>query len=185
MITKLSFACGLFVISLFQMGFTAGDHTEGTSISPLQQVFLLKQLKPELARIGILCDLRQHPELPDRLARISAQLGVKVIIKDTHRLKNVLKNFKYLVYKQAVEVVWIFPDKVLIHPSAMRYLIKEAVSARVLLIAPDSDMVKKGATLFAEKNANQIKVHLNSKAMELLGLDITPQLMSSAVVLVK
>ena len=185
MITKLCFACGLIAISLFQIGLNAGDSTEGTAVSPMQQVFLIKQLKPELARIGILCDLSQRPELPDRLQRISAQLGVKIIIKDTHRLKNVLKNFKFLVYNQAAEVVWIFPDKVLIHPSARRYLIKEAVSARVLLIAPDSDMVEKGATLFVEKNADQIKVHLNSKAMELLGLDITPQLMSSAEVLVK
>ncbi len=185
MITKLSLACVLFIISLHHMGFTAGDHAERSIISPLQQVYLLKQLKPELKKIGILSDLSQRPELPDRLARISAQLGVKIVIKDTRELKNVLKNFKFLVYSQMVEVVWIFPDQVLIHPSARRYMIKEAVSARVLLIAPDSDMVKKGATLFAEKNANQIKVHLNSKAMELLGLDVTPQLMSSAVVLLK
>ncbi|MDQ7054704.1 MAG: hypothetical protein Q9P14_18115 [candidate division KSB1 bacterium] len=133
------------------MGFTVGDHSERAPISPLQQVFLLKQLKPQLTKIGILCDLSQHPELPDRLARVGAQLDVKIVIKDTRQLKNVLKNFKFLVYRQAVEVVWIFPDKVLIHPSASRYLIKEAVSARVLLIAPDSDMVKKGATPLRRK----------------------------------
>ncbi len=177
--------CSLVIISLSATGWSAGDRVNKIRLTPLQQVFILKQLNPQIRKIGILCDLSKRGDLPERLARISAQLQVKIIIKDTPELKNVLKNFRYLVNVQGAEVVWIFPDPALTHPSARRYLIKEAVSSRVMLIAPDSEMVQKGATLFAEKSADQIKVHVNSKAMQLLGLDITPQLTSTAVVLVK
>ncbi len=160
----------------------AGDKDRGGAITPLQQVFLIQQLHPHIKQIGILCDLSQHPKLAQRLARIGAQIGVRIIIRDTKDLRNVSKNFKYLAEVERVDAVWIFPDAVLDHPSARKYLIKEAVMDKILLIAPDREMVRKGATFFAEKQGGQVMIFVNSKALELLGLKISEELSSTAQV---
>ncbi len=149
-------------------------------LTPLQQVFLLKQIKPDLERIGILCNLQSRPDLPKTLKRISAQLKVKIVIYDTRKKQNLARNFKSLVKKDQVDAVWVFPDDVLSYKAAGQYLIKQAVTSRIILVTHDPELVKKGATLSARLENGEMKVYINQKAAELLGLNPGEELTGSA-----
>ena len=172
---KKKWLLGLLIASLaFPLKYgVAGDRVTVANLSPMQQIFLIKKLKSNIKKIGILCNLSQHPGLKQKLARIGGQLGIRMVIANTPDLLSVSKNFKHLVNQAKVEAIWVFPDGALNQALAKKYLVKEAILSKVMLIASDPDMVKKGATICAQKGDDQIRIFLNKKAVALLGLNIS------------
>ncbi|RMD96428.1 MAG: hypothetical protein D6814_11400 [Calditrichaeota bacterium] len=151
----------------------AGDRVTVAKLSTMQQIFLIKELKSGIKKIGILCNVSQHPGLKQKLARIGAQLGISMIIENTPDLLSVSKNFKHLVNQMKVEAIWVFPDGALNQEVAKKYLVKEAILSKVMLVTSDPEWVKKGATICAQKGNDQIRIFLNKKAVTLLGLEIS------------
>ena len=166
----------LVLCSIFAVSGVAGDRVEVARLTPAQQLYVVKQVYPQTQKVGILCNLKKHANVPDRLARISAQLGIKVFIKNTTSLIEIARNFKHLVKHKEVDVIWVLPDEALIVPSSRKYLIKNAIMTKVFLVAPDAEMVQKGATFYAEKANEQIRLHVNRKTLEILAIQLPEEL---------
>ncbi len=171
-----------FLFAGLQAGLLTGQEAGSAikQLSPLQQVYLLKQIKPDIKRIGILCNLENRAALPKTLSRISAQFKIKIILYDTRKKQNLAKNFKALVKKEKADAIWVFPDEVLNYKSATQYLIKQAVTSKIILVTHDPEQVKKGATLAARIENGDMKVYINQKAADMLGLHPGEQLSNSA-----
>ena len=161
----------------------ANDDDKPSNVSPLQHIYLLKQIKPDIKQVGVLCELGKHPKLKKKLERVGAQMQLKIVLIDTKKLLDVSKNFKRLAAKMKVDAVWIFPDEALIDKKSQQYLVKQAVLNKVILISPIQSMVKKGATLYTFKEDAGLKIYYNQNAITHLQLTIPESLTQIAEVI--
>lgn len=169
---KRYFLAIVLLFSVSQTALVAGDKVEVSGLTQLQQIYILQQLMPKIQQVGILCDLHQHPKLEEAMKRVSALRSIKVVIADTKELSSVAKNFRELVSNRKVDIVWVFPDEPFKNSSAMSYLIKEAVLAKVMLVVEDQDLVDKGATISSVKVNDVVQVFINKKSADLLSLNV-------------
>lgn len=167
--TALLFAC----VALLSSQVHAGE------LTAMQQVYIVKQLKPDIKSIGVLCNLEKHPELTNKLSRIAAQMSVKIYLFDTKEILSVSKNFKRMRRKK-VDAIWVFPDEVLTQKIVADYLIRESVLAKIILMANDPAWVKKGATLCARSEEGEIRLYINEKAIGIMSLNLEEELKKAA-----
>lgn len=181
---KLKFILPICLIfSIFSGLANAGDNVSVTQITAMQQLYLLKQVKPDLSKLGILCQLEKHPDLVEQLKRAGANLQIMVFVTDTYDLRLIAKNFKHLVSSKQIEALWVLDDPIFHSQNAKEYLVKESVLAKILFATSDPELVKRGATLCAQKADKRIIVFLNKKSLGLLGLEVPESLNQMAEII--
>lgn len=181
----LVFILSLGVIGVLATRLAAGDNAAMGDLTPMQQLYLLKQLKPDISKVGILCELDKHPDLAESLQRAGTNLSLKIYINDTKDLREIARNFRTLVIDKQVEAIWVFSDEVLASKNALDYIIKEAVLSRIILIMNDPETISRGATLCAQKADNRIRLNLNQKSSEIFGLKPSETLAQMADIIYK
>ena len=179
----------LFLISFCaipgsQSVFARSDAQDTKEASFLQQVFILKQLKPELKKIAVLCEIKQHKGLKAKLGRLKKQAQVEFVLYNIKKLPDVAKHAKNATKSKKVDAIWVFADKILMDAKTESYLVKHSIRMKVFLLAIDPDLVKKGGTASIRKGQSKPVIFLNQKAIDLLALAIPPGLSETAEVVI-
>lgn len=146
-----------------------------TEVTPIQQLFLIKELKPSLARVGVIWDKNapNRDEILAQLQRASAATGIKVIVGEVTSLQEVAPQFRTLLRDHQVEALWILEEAGLLGQTAARsFLIKNATQAGMPIFAPSETWLKEGACVTWQKDAGGIKLIVNKAVAEAMGITI-------------
>lgn len=178
--------CLLFILIIAALSdqsiWARNDIQDTKEASFLQQIFILKQLKPDLKKIGVLCEVKQHKDLKAKLGRLQKQAQVEFILYNIKKLPDVAKHAKNATTSKKVDALWVFADKILLDSKTESYLVKHSIQTKVFLLAVEPELVKKGGTASIRKGQSKPVIFLNQKAIDLLALTVPPGLSESAEV---
>nr|6K1Y_A Chain A, ABC-type uncharacterized transport system periplasmic component-like protein [Rhodothermus marinus DSM 4252] len=159
---------------LLTSAFTLFPETE-TEVTPIQQLFLIKELKPGIARIGVIWDKNaaNRDEVLPQLQRASAATGIKVVVAEVASLQEVAPQFRTLLRDHQVEALWVLEESGLLGQAAARsFLIKNATQAGMPVFAPSETWLKEGACVTWRKDAEGIRLVVNKAVAEAMGITI-------------
>lgn len=152
-----------------------GFYANSIAVTPLQQLFVIKALVPDVHIVGILVNkhtVDKNTLLP-RLKRASAQVGVKVVIAEIGELKDIAKNFRELKNTHHVDTILIpGTDEIIGSEIGKKYLIKQTILNNIPLFAPTREWVSEGALLHIYKEGNKTALFVNKKTAEVLAVSI-------------
>jgi ABC-type uncharacterized transport system substrate-binding protein len=140
--------------------------------TPLQYLYLMKSFKPEIQKVGVICDLSRNRGIVEKLQRPAFSIGVKIIVVDVRELKDVSRGFEELV-NNSVDFIWIFSeDDVSTQPVAREYIFKNALLKKIPVAVSNLELVKEGALFSLEVSGEEVKVYVNNKVASALQLTV-------------
>ncbi len=146
-----------------------------SDVTPIQQLFLIKELKPDISRIGVIWDksATSRNQILSQLERASAATGIKVIVGEVSNLQEVAPQFRTLLRDHKIEALWILEESGLLGRAATRsFLIKSATQAGMPVFAPSETWLKEGACVTWRKDAGGIQLVVNKAVAEAMGITI-------------
>jgi len=153
-----------------------------TNATPLQSLFIMKQLVPQVQTMGILWNQNKvnSGELLPKIERASASTGIKVIVEDVEDLRDVSQKFRELTDNYHVQVIWVFQnDDILGGAVGKDFLIKKSAVGGVALFGPNTDWVTAGACASLMSEGGDVKLYVNQKTINALGIKIPEKLIPS------
>lgn len=144
-----------------------------SSVTPLQAIFMIKQLIPQVQTIGLMWNL-SLANTSDLLPKIERAVnGVKVVIEDVEGISDVPQKFRDLKDNRHVQVLWIIDESSPFNaPVVKDYLVKTAIVDGIALFAPNSDWVSAGACTSLSTDGNTLRLCVNRKTIAALGLNV-------------
>jgi putative ABC transport system substrate-binding protein len=136
-------------------------------LSPIQQMFIMKKLKPDVERVGVIWTdgAKAHDEMMPSIRRAAAASNVKLFVAYVQGPKDVSAHFRKLVSKHDIQTLWIVDDSgVLSTNIARNYLIKNTTQEGIPILAPSQDWVSAGASVAMHKENGEIRLVLNKAA---------------------
>jgi len=164
----------LFVLFIIAVFFGTPSALE-TNATPLQSLFMIKQLMPQAQTIGVMWnqDKTNTGDLLPKIERASASTGVKVIVEDVEELSNVSEKFRELKDKYQVQAIWIIEDNDPMSSGVGRdFLIKNSIVNGIALFAPNVDWVSAGACAALLFDGSTVKLYVNKKTINALGIRV-------------
>ncbi len=162
----------------------APDDDPGTqSPSPLQQLFLLKKMKPGTKKVGIIWKKgsANHAALMPDIKRGSASTGIKAVVSYVQSPADVGPALRALVSQHNVDVLWVVENDGLVNkPAARSFLIEKSLKKGIPLMAPTADWVSAGATLSFKNGASGIVVVVNKAAAKAFSITVPAKYQSTA-----
>ncbi|MFN3135410.1 MAG: ABC transporter substrate binding protein [Candidatus Kryptonium sp.] len=156
----------IFLLVLFQSLVFAQKGT------PLQYLYLMKSFKPEIQKVGVICDLSKNRGIVEKFQRPAFSVGVKIVVVDVRELKDVSRGFEELV-NNGVDFIWIFDNEdVSAHPIAREYIFKNALLKKIPVAVSNLEFVKEGALFSLEILGEEVKVYVNNKVANALQLTV-------------
>ena len=176
----------IFAFFGFSPTFMSG--TESVSegeITPLQQLFVAKEIKPDLERVGIIWKAGDHRgDLMEKIKRAGASTGIKVFLTEAADMKDVAPRFRELTRDHKVQMIWIVEDDALLTQGMIQtFLVKKATEALVPLLVPNSAWVDAGGTVALERVDGSIKLVVNKNAIDAMALTVPPKYQEGATYL--
>lgn len=146
-----------------------------TAASPLQSIFMIKQLIPQTQTIGVIWNqlkTKTDDFLP-KIERASASIGVKVVIEDAEELRDVSQKFRELNDKYHVQAIWIIEDDDPMSTELGKdFLIKNSIVNGIALFAPNTNWVSAGACASLLSDGSTVKLYVNKKTITALGIRV-------------
>ncbi len=143
--------------------------------SPLQQLFMLKELKPDLKKIGVVIS-ESNPNKAAILADVQkagARTGITIVLAPINDINELGPKVRDLTRTYSVQALWVpGGDKVLDTDVARTYLAKSAAQDRLVLMAPSEEWVKKGACLTLQGQGEGVKIVVNKAIATSLAVNI-------------
>lgn len=177
----------LFIVGLIlsvQLVVARNDNVETTEASYLQQIFILKQLAPEIKKIGVLCQIKNYKDLETKLGRLQKQAQLEFVLYNIKNMPDVAKHAKNATISKNVDALWVFADEILLDPKTQSYLVKYSLQSKIVLLSAEPEIIKKGGTVCIRKGTSKPVIFLNQKAVDLLTLSIPPGLPETAEVII-
>lgn len=165
----------LFTLIFFLILSHPGFYANSGKVTPLQQLYVMKELISELHTVGIILnkDKVDRESLLPRLQRASAQLGLKLVIAEIKELRDIATNFRNLTDNHQVKAVLILDnDDIIGSEIGKKYLIKQSTLNNIPLFAPAREWVNEGALLYIYKEGNKTALYVNKKTAEVLSVTI-------------
>ena len=146
-----------------------------SSVTPLQAIFMMKQLIPQVQTIGLMWNQRlvNTSDLLPKIERAAGSIGVRVVIEDVEGISEVPEKFRDLKDNRHVQAVWIIDESSPFNaPVAKEYLVKNAIVGGIALFAPNTDWVSAGACTSLSTDGNTLRLYVNKKTIAALGLNV-------------
>ena len=104
---------------------------------------------------------------------------MKAVIAEITELKDVSENFRNMVNTYRIEAIWVIgDDKILNSDIAIDFLIKNSVLCKIPLFAPNTDWVNSGACVSLVNENNQVKLYVNKKTADAIGIQLSETLIA-------
>lgn len=150
------------------------------SPTPIQQLFILKQVKPDVERVGIVWNgQRDHSDVMPDIRRAGANTGIEVVVVSAEGRGSVAEALRRLIRENRVDALWVVRNDGLVEREPARsYLIREAAKAGLPILAPGTDWVNDGASLAVVERGGELRVSLNRPVAQALGIRVPADLAS-------
>lgn len=145
-----------------------------SGVTPIQQMFVMKELKPDIERVGIIWDKNvNRDDVMPQIQRAAASAGVKVFVAAVSDIKEIAPMFRDLVRTNNVNALWIVDeDRVVSSDIGRKYLIKTATEFGLPIFAPTPKWVNEGAAVALKKESDGIQLVVNKAAAQAASLKI-------------
>jgi ABC-type uncharacterized transport system substrate-binding protein len=146
--------------------------------TPIQQLFILKQIKPDVERVGIVWNgQRNHSDIMPAVQRAGANAGIQVFVVSAEGRGNVAAAIRQLIRENRVDALWVVRNDGLVEREPSRsYLIREAAKNGLPILTPSADWVRDGASLAVFDQGGELRVSLNRPVAQALGLRVPADL---------
>jgi putative ABC transport system substrate-binding protein len=143
-------------------------------VTPLQKVFIMKEVRPDVERLGIIWDKEAHDEeVLQKIQRAGTSLNVQLFLAEVSELSDIAPQFRILTQTHNIQALLIVKNDGLVDSSVGKsFLIKSTVKAGIPLIAPSEDWVTEGALLMVKKQDGGIHLVVNKAVADALSLTI-------------
>lgn len=159
-----------------------------TPLSPIQQMFILKKIKPDVERVGIIWTegADAHDELMPKIKRAAASNQVKLFVAYVNRPEDVSAHFRELTGKHDIQTLWIPDDSGVLQADLARsYLIKQTTKSGIPILAPSQEWVQAGASVALRKEDGDIRIVLNEAAALATSITVPDEFEDQALYLSK
>lgn len=149
----------------------------------IQQLFILKKLKPDVERVGIIWKkgLSNQESILKTAKRAAASIQGKLFMGYVQGASDVAEQFRLLTRDHNVQALWIIEnDGVVDGSTSKQYLIENAVKEGIPLLAPTSDWVNAGAPVSIAKSDGELELMMNEPAAAATGLEVPSKYESQA-----
>jgi putative ABC transport system substrate-binding protein len=156
---------------------------EEAEVGLIQQLFLLKKLKPDVKRVGIIWKegISKQDSKLETAKRAAASIKGKLFVGYAEKASDVAEQFRLLTRDHNVQALWIIEnDGVVDGSTSKQYLIENAVKEGIPLLAPTSDWVDAGAPLSIAKSDGELELMINEPAAAATGLEVPSEYESQA-----
>ena len=166
----------LLFFSLF-LGLTAvkpAPPAGGDSATAMQQLYLMKELNPDLSVVGIIWDERFEgkDEMLQKTGRAAAQLQIKIAVGEATDLRDVSSQFRTLTQEHRVEAVWAIGNGILDNSMAREFLNKKSALAGIPLFVEDANWVEAGAMCSVQRVDGKVVLVVNARVAEILNITV-------------
>lgn len=145
--------------------------------TPSQQLFMLKEVQPDLQRIGLIWDGSLGDDaLVESAHRAATSYGVELLLARVEATRDVGPAFRELSRTHAIDALWILTDEGLTTREPSRsFLLREAARAGIPVLGPGADWVRDGAALAVLESADGVRLIVNRPVAEALSLQVPEQ----------
>lgn len=146
----------------------------GSDVTPMQQMYIMKEVKPDVARLGLIWNSATHDEETlTKIRRAGTSLKVQLFLADVSDLSDIAPQFRELTRTHRVQAIWVIKNDGLVDSSTGKsFLIKNAMKAGLPLFAPSADWVSEGAFIAMKKQDGGIHLVVNKSAADALSLAV-------------
>ena len=143
-------------------------------VTPMQQMFIMKEVKPDIERLGIMWNKDAHDEETlTRIRRAATSLKVQLFLAEVGGLNDIAPQFRTLTRKHKVQALWIVMNDGLVDSAIGKsFLTKNAVKVGIPLFAPSEDWVKEGALLSMIKKDGGLHLVVNKAVANALSITV-------------
>lgn len=177
--------CSVVILSLVSVGVA---QAKPTPLSPMQQMFILKEIKPDVERVGIIWHdgAENHDEMMPRIKRAAASAEVKLFVSYVQSQKDVAGHFRELTRKHDIHVLWIVDDSGVLQSEIARdYLVEKTTENAIPILAPSQEWVQAGASVTLQKENDDIRIVLNEAAALATAIQVPDEYQDQALYLSK
>lgn len=177
------------------------------NLSPETQILILKQIAPQVKRIGVVYNPSQTGYLILEAQKVCKRIGVNLIATSVNSQGKTINAVKELESK--IDALWMIPDTTTITPVSVRYMLLFSFRNKIPLLGISDKYVKRGALVALSFDtedigrqtaelafqvlrkkgdveqipfifARAIKLFLNLKTAKAISLDIPPAILERA-----
>jgi hypothetical protein len=137
-----------------------------------QQIAIAKTLKPGLATIGVFGS-NLSDKMIDMISRAANGQGVKIVVAKPQDAGQVSQFYAKLVVEKGAEFIWL-PDAsdAMMLGIGFEFLRGKALADKVGLIVPQESLVATGGTCTMLVEGGKLRVIVNQKIAEMIGLSV-------------
>ena len=165
----------LAVALLLWSGSATAVATPAPPASPLQQLFLLKEIAPNTQRIGVVWteSSPEHELLMKQLNQASKATQIEVVVAYAEGVADVATAFRSLTREHDVDAIWVLEEVGPMSDGLSRtFLIKNAIKSELPLLAPSDEWVREGAALSMRIADGQMQLVANESVCGAMSLNI-------------
>ena len=178
-----------------------------------QSIRLFKQLGPKIRRIGVVFSPAKTGYLVRRATAVATEEGLQLVAKEIRTVKDAIPALDG-VLEEGVDALWIVPDEVVLGPGVVQQMLLVSYRKKIPLVGLSEAHAQQGALLalsFASSEdigrqagelatsivqgkapgeipytvARQLKLIVNLKAAQKLGVDVPKSLLDKATTVIR
>ena len=177
--TLFSRAAILRAATLVVVGLIVTASTTATTVPPLQQLYVLKEIQPEIERIGIIWgkSFADRSDLIEPIQRASAVTSIAVVITQVDGVSDIASAYRDLVRQNNVQAIWVVDssDDIVNSRMGRDFLVKNAAGSGITLLAPDEAWVEAGAHLAVFQDGSNLRLKVNKRSADAASMTIPDQ----------
>lgn len=137
-----------------------------------QHIAIAKKMKPGLATLGIIGS-NLSDKMIEQISKAATGQGVKIVVAQPQDAGQVASFYNKLTGEKKVEMIW-FPDPGdhMILGIGFEFLREKAVADKIGLIVPQESLVASGGLCTVLLEGGKLKVMVNRKIAQLIGLSV-------------
>ncbi len=173
------------IAALVLMFFATTLSAQGTAVSKRQQVFFFKLMFKTKTAIGI---LGNKDVLKDQIQEIEQAAMSYQVWPRTENVKSegdVGKALRNLLEKLKVEAIMLLPDAVVTSAANRKFIIQECMVKKIPVVGDSREAVEAGALYALTLQDNKVVALINLKAAAALEIQVPPEVLADAVVVVQ
>ncbi len=80
----------------------------GSGVTPMQQMFIMKEIMPDVERLGIIWYKEtRDEEVLTKIRRAGTSLKVQLFLAEVSELSDIAPHFRVLLRKHNIQVLWV------------------------------------------------------------------------------
>lgn len=174
-------ACALIVAMIFA---ATSVIAQQPTVTKRQQVFFFKMMFKNKTKVGMLANKDALAAEIQEVDQAAMSYQVWSVVFNVKSPGDLGKGLKDLLNNKNVEAIMLLPDPIVTSADNRKYVIGECMVKHIPVIGDSREAVEAGALYSLEMKDGKVVALVNLKAAASLGVQIPPEIMTDAVVVV-